>query len=56
MKLSVVIPAYNEEESIPHTLRTLYQTLAKHGVPHEICVTNDNSKDNTAGVLEALKA
>ncbi|KAB7727101.1 glycosyltransferase [Rudanella paleaurantiibacter] len=56
MKLSVVIPAYNEEESIPHTLRTLYQTLAKHGIPHEICVTNDNSKDNTAGVLEALKA
>ncbi|TAE34057.1 MAG: glycosyltransferase family 2 protein [Cytophagales bacterium] len=56
MKLSVVIPAYNEEESIPHTLRTLYQTLAKHGVPHEICVTNDNSKDNTAQVLENLKS
>ena len=56
MKLSVVIPAYNEEESISHTLRALYQTLAKHGVPHEICVTNDNSKDNTAGVLESLKA
>ncbi|MCY7359203.1 MAG: glycosyltransferase family 2 protein [Rudanella sp.] len=56
MKLSVVIPAYNEEESISHTLRSLYETLAKHGVPHEICVTNDNSKDNTAGVLEGLKA
>jgi dolichol-phosphate mannosyltransferase len=27
MKLSVVIPAYNEEESIPETLRTLYATL-----------------------------
>lgn len=56
MTLSVVIPAYNEEESIPHTLRTLYQTLAKHGIPHEICVTNDNSKDNTARVLEDLKS
>lgn len=54
MKLSVVIPAYNEEESLPHTLRTLYQTLAKHGIPHEICVTNDNSKDNTLGVLKQL--
>ncbi|WP_234736020.1 glycosyltransferase family 2 protein [Tellurirhabdus bombi] len=54
MKLSVVIPAYNEEESIPETLRTLYQTLSKHGIPHEICVTNDNSKDGTLRVLDQL--
>ena len=54
MKLSVVIPAYNEQESIPETLRSLYQTLAKYGIPHEICVTNDNSKDQTAQVLEQL--
>ncbi len=56
MKLSVVIPAYNEEESLPQTLRALYQTLARHGVPHEICVTNDNSKDNTLQVLQQLEA
>lgn len=54
MKLSVVIPAYNEQESLPHTLRTLYECLAKHGIEHEICVTNDNSKDNTLGVLQEL--
>jgi dolichol-phosphate mannosyltransferase len=56
MKLSVVIPAYNEEESLPPTLRALYQTLAKHGIPHEICVTNDNSKDGTLKVLQDLAA
>ena len=54
MKLSVVIPAYNEQESIPETLRALYHTLSKYGIPHEICVTNDNSKDHTADVLESL--
>lgn len=54
MKLSIVIPAYNEQESISETLRALYQTLHKYDIPHEICVTNDNSKDNTLGVLEAL--
>ena len=54
MKLSVVIPAYNEQESLPHTLRTLYECLAKHGIEHEICVTNDNSKDNTLGILQTL--
>lgn len=56
MKLSVVIPAYNEEESLPPTLRVLYQTLSKHGIDHEICVTNDNSKDGTLRVLEHLAA
>lgn len=56
MKLSVVIPAYNEEESLPVTLRSLYQTLAKHGIPHEICVTNDNSKDGTLAMLQRLAA
>ena len=55
MKLSVVIPAYNEEESIPETLRALYTTLSKYQIDHEIWVTNDNSKDNTEGVLKDLQ-
>lgn len=55
MKLSVVIPAYNEEESLPETLRTLYATLKKYNIEHEIFVTNDNSKDNTEQVLKALQ-
>jgi dolichol-phosphate mannosyltransferase len=54
MKLSVVIPAYNEEESLPPTLRSLYKTLSGYGIDHEICVTNDNSKDNTLGMLREL--
>jgi dolichol-phosphate mannosyltransferase len=54
MKLSVVIPAYNEEESIAHTRRSLHQTLAKHAIEHEICVTNDNSKDGTLKLLDEL--
>lgn len=55
MKLSVVIPAYNEEESISETLKSLYTTLKKYDIPHEIWVTNDNSKDNTLGVLQELQ-
>ncbi len=56
MKLSVVIPAYNEEESIAETLRTLYATLMRAGIDHEIVVTNDNSKDGTLARLTALVA
>ncbi|WP_025765195.1 glycosyltransferase family 2 protein [Dyadobacter tibetensis] len=54
MKLSVVLPAYNEEESISHTLLSLHGTLNKYNIPHEIVVTNDNSKDGTLKVLEEL--
>ena len=54
MKLSVVIPAYNEELSITETLVTLYQKLVEAGIEHEIFVTNDNSKDKTEAVLKGL--
>ena len=55
MKLSVVIPAYNESESITETVTTLYQKLHAEQIDHEIVVVNDNSKDNTLEVLEGLK-
>jgi dolichol-phosphate mannosyltransferase len=55
MKLSVVIPAYNEEGSIFETVSTLYDTLKREHINHEIVVVNDNSKDNTLKVLQDLK-
>jgi dolichol-phosphate mannosyltransferase len=55
LKLSVVIPAYNEEGSIAETLQTLYEKLISENIEHEIFVTNDNSKDNTEAVLKQLQ-
>jgi dolichol-phosphate mannosyltransferase len=55
MKLSVVLPAYNEEGSIAETLTILYESLKKRGIDHEIVVTNDNSKDNTLKILTDLQ-
>lgn len=54
MKLSIVIPAYNESESLPETLTAIDQTLIAARVDHEILVINDNSKDGTLQVLEEL--
>ena len=54
MKLSVVIPAYNEEGSVAETVRTLYAALLAAEIQHEIFVVNDNSKDNTLQILEEL--
>lgn len=54
MKLSIVIPAYNEEESITETIDFIEEALSKVSINHEIFIVNDNSKDNTLQVLEAL--
>ncbi len=55
MKLSIVLPAYNEEGSIEETLRTLYTKLQEEQIDHEIVVVNDNSKDNTLGLLTTIQ-
>jgi dolichol-phosphate mannosyltransferase len=52
---SVVIPARDEEESLPATLRDLYATFSRAGVPHEIVVVDDGSSDRTWAVLQELK-
>ena len=55
MKLSVVIPAYNEEGSIYETITTLYSVFQEHSIPHEILVINDNSEDATEEILRKLQ-
>lgn len=55
MKLSIVIPAYNEAESIGETIEELVSVLSQKQLAYEILVVNDNSKDNTLEVLETLK-
>lgn len=55
MKLSVIIPAYNEEDSICETLCSLYSTLKRNNIEHEIFVVNDNSTDNTEKALIELQ-
>jgi len=52
---SIVIPAHNEEESLPYTVRDIHETMVAAGVPHEIVVVDDGSKDRTWAVLQELK-
>lgn len=54
MKLSVVIPAYNEQESLKESIPQVYTKLKDAAIDHEIVVINDNSKDGTQQVLEEL--
>ena len=54
MKLSVVIPAHNEEASIKSSVLEIHTTLVRNNISHEILVVNDNSKDSTEDVLKNL--
>ncbi len=56
MQLSVVMPAYNEAESIIETIDELILVLREAKIPFDVLVINDNSKDNTKEVLENLQA
>lgn len=50
--LSVVIPAYNEEEIIPKTAKTIDTILNDAGIDHELLFINDGSKDKTWDKIE----
>jgi dolichol-phosphate mannosyltransferase len=54
-KLSVVIPARDEEGCIASTLEHLHLELRLHGVPHEILVVDDGSSDRTWEILRDLQ-
>ena len=53
-QLSIVIPAYNEAESLPILLAQLQDVVKTHGYRVEVIVINDGSTDGTAEVLDAL--
>lgn len=46
-KLSVVLPAYNEELMVGKTCRVLAQVLTEAKIPYELVVVNDGSGDRT---------
>ena len=50
--LSVIVPAYNEEQRLPPTLERLHAYLSTQPLHYEIVVVDDGSKDNTCGVVE----
>jgi dolichol-phosphate mannosyltransferase len=54
MRLSVVIPAHNESESIGWTVEALTSELKAEQIPYEILVVDDASKDGTAEVVHAI--
>lgn len=53
--LSVIVPAYNEEERLPKTLKRFHEYLSQQAYNYEILVVNDGSKDGTARLAGSME-
>lgn len=54
MDISVVIPLYNEEESLPELQAWIERVMNENGFSYEIIFVNDGSTDNSWNVIEDL--
>jgi len=55
MKLSIIIPVYNEKDSVAELHTELVSVLSKLNRPYEIIFVDDGSKDGTLSELKKLK-
>ena len=51
--LSVVLPSFNEEGSIPRAARVITGLLDEAGIPHELVFVDDGSRDGTWAAIQA---
>jgi len=54
MKISIIVPAHNEERVIENTLNKIYDIMRRTKYSYEIIVVDDNSDDNTGQIIENL--
>ena len=52
--LSVVIPAFNEQEMVPAAAGQIDGILSRAGIPHELIFIDDGSRDATWAEIRAL--
>ena len=56
MNISVVIPLYNEEESLPELCEWIERVMIAFSYTYEIILVDDGSKDKSWQVIEHLAA
>lgn len=56
MDISVVIPLYNEAESLPELASWIERVMSENNFSYEILFINDGSRDNSMEVIRGLQA
>jgi len=52
--LSVVVPCFNEEMNLPVLVNRINQAMGSAGIPGEIILVNDGSRDGTGAVIDQI--
>jgi len=55
MKLSLVIPTYNEKENIQKIIQKIQREFKENKINGELIIVDDNSPDGTGAILDKLK-
>ena len=54
MDISVIVPLFNEEESLPHLTKWIKEVMDREGFSYEVLLVDDGSNDGSWKVVEAL--
>ncbi len=54
MNLSIVIPLYNEDESLPELISLISQVVGEMKITYEVILVDDGSRDNSWAVIQSL--
>lgn len=55
MDISVVVPLYNEEESLPELQEWIHRVMKEHGFSYEVIYVDDGSTDSSWSVVKSLQ-
>jgi glycosyltransferase involved in cell wall biosynthesis len=55
MDLSIVIPLFNEDESLPHLMEWIERVMLANNYSYEVIMVDDGSTDNSWNVIEGLR-
>ena len=55
MQISVVIPLFNEAESLPELMQWIDQVMQKHNYSYEVIMVDDGSKDDSWHTIQSLR-
>ena len=55
MDISIIVPLYNEEESLPKLFEWIERVMKEHNYTFEVIFVNDGSSDRSWNVIETLQ-
>jgi glycosyltransferase involved in cell wall biosynthesis len=54
--LSIIVPVYNEDESLLELQRQIVEACTKHNIDYEVILIDDGSRDDSWKMIQQLKA